>query len=520
MSIVFQELLVNVYINSKEADIIVSEVITETFDNITTNEQNEVCFEQEIIYMMINLSDFIIENNFMESAEVEEILNCEINEYISENDTLIPILLKNSSTYFNNLNESEFINKSEICLDLKLIVPLNGFLSYDLFKKKCSNIGGRLLRENELTTFEPLIEKLKTRCPSDDDKISWVSSIVNEGENNLKDLCKVLLGNDSVIFHACISELSCGFCLVPYGMQIKFFGDINNYDRNYTLIADETGYPYLEGTETSLVRFNGSDWLLESTFHSNKWILQTKLFPTGRQKWTSLKKNEELEFTFTTCNLNAFACNDNQCIDLCTLCDGVVDCNDNSDEENCKTISKSPGYKTKINPPPLIDDERVKMQFNVVLNSVADISTKIGVASLDLTFLFVWHDPRVTIWNIHYEMEIDCDEIWFPIIRIADGYPNGHSIGTPTIYLKKCLVGPPTGPMEQSIHDAYMGKYFLFDSDKISCLLNNQKNTLIVIFFALNVHFILQDKSWRHERQGGLTTVSYANLTYKPPYTV
>ena len=40
------------------------------------------------------------------------------------------------------------------------------------------------------------------------------------------------------------------------------------------------------------------------------------------------------------CSSNQWRCDDGECITMSNRCDGRVDCNDRSDEDNCKTENK------------------------------------------------------------------------------------------------------------------------------------------------------------------------------------
>lgn len=54
-----------------------------------------------------------------------------------------------------------------------------------------------------------------------------------------------------------------------------------------------------------------------------------------------LSKNFCLTFVVSTCRPDEFRCSDGTCINLVKECDGVRDCVDNSDENNCRKFSFS-----------------------------------------------------------------------------------------------------------------------------------------------------------------------------------
>ena len=50
---------------------------------------------------------------------------------------------------------------------------------------------------------------------------------------------------------------------------------------------------------------------------------------------------------FTTCKSGDFTCNDGQCIDIEKRCAQTFNCNDRSDEENCKMLEIDDNYSKK-----------------------------------------------------------------------------------------------------------------------------------------------------------------------------
>ena len=66
----------------------------------------------------------------------------------------------------------------------------------------------------------------------------------------------------------------------------------------------------------------------------------------GRILWTvtngssicNKQQNEGLELMLTKCPMETFTCDNGYCIPFKKRCDGISDCEDESDEEGCKTL--------------------------------------------------------------------------------------------------------------------------------------------------------------------------------------
>ena len=68
-------------------------------------------------------------------------------------------------------------------------------------------------------------------------------------------------------------------------------------------------------------------------------------------------KNQVL--SFTGCEESEFTCNDGSCVAMNSRCDRKGDCEDNSDERDCKIISFDPTQYVKHNPPEPVTGDKV-----------------------------------------------------------------------------------------------------------------------------------------------------------------
>ena len=91
----------------------------------------------------------------------------------------------------------------------------------------------------------------------------------------------------------------------------------------------------------------------------------------GNLQWTvyndtkCTQNGETITLTLSTCTTNQFTCNDGDCIRIDLRCNGDTDCDDQSDEVGCRSISLGKSY-SKDDPPPTyaIFKEREIVQVN------------------------------------------------------------------------------------------------------------------------------------------------------------
>ena len=151
-----------------------------------------------------------------------------------------------------------------------------------------------------------------------------------------------------------------------------------------------------------------------------KWILQSLIdpefmleltstdFPLGRQKWNLIQGkticNNEIDnsimLTFSQCYPGKFTCDSGQCIPLQQRCNIELNCEDQSDENNCSGLKLGNDYATE-KMPVSVTAKPTMIYINVSLLTFPSISTKDVKFSADFYLNIRWHDLRVDMWNLN-----------------------------------------------------------------------------------------------------------------------
>ena len=105
-------------------------------------------------------------------------------------------------------------------------------------------------------------------------------------------------------------------------------------------------------------------------------------------------------------------------------CDQIIDCKDESDEDNCKLIVFKKSYKKKV-PPITIDTEDksitpVMVNVSTSLMNVLDISEFSHTIELKLGITIKWYENRVLYYNLKLKEALnimsDFEVLWLILI--------------------------------------------------------------------------------------------------------
>ena len=177
----------------------------------------------------------------------------------------------------------------------------------------------------------------------------------NNGERPIADL-----QNDK-----CIVTEKCPTCRIlqpTLKIHVRGLCQSSMFDRKYIYTTQNDGEVMYLGEQSSVITYdkNSHRWILRDSKNNESIATSNSSYDSlmmGKQfvdfsKVTDDKCLDGLirDLKLSTCTLSQFTCNNGFCINISSRCDQTVDCDDNSDEENCKIIDVARGYNKYIPP--------------------------------------------------------------------------------------------------------------------------------------------------------------------------
>ena len=155
-------------------------------------------------------------------------------------------------------------------------------------------------------------------------------------------------------------------------------------------------------------------------------------FVLGKHNWTISGdrfqcfegKEYTREMKLTGCKNTQFTCDDGQCVMMEERCNQVPDCEDESDEMNCKILVLKRGYNKRVPPLGKINGtlKPVEVNLSLTLFKVVAIEEEDHSIQLQFQINLDWKENRATYHNLKSESYLNAlsqDEInslWLPLV--------------------------------------------------------------------------------------------------------
>ena len=150
-----------------------------------------------------------------------------------------------------------------------------------------------------------------------------------------------------------------------------------------------------------------------------------------------IEKKYIFNFTFhsfllhstAVCSSHDFTCRDGTCVKLDYVCDGMMDCNDKSDELACQLVKFDPSYMRNLPPTPYkakSKEEKTPIWIEMNVLSVLELNEINSMMKLQLELQANWIDTRLEFKHLksgQYVNRLSSEEkkkLWLPPLRFAN----------------------------------------------------------------------------------------------------
>ena len=155
-------------------------------------------------------------------------------------------------------------------------------------------------------------------------------------------------------------------------------------------------------------------------------IMKIKIFCYSCNSGKTLNK----EFTFSVCEFPyEFTCNSGTCVDIFKRCDNRKDCDDGSDENECRMLRLEDSYEKSLPPlKPEDAEEPNDIHAMVEIVNIDFVDTVNMVVGLTIDIVLKWNDYKLDFENIKDKQkeemarklipETDRSSIWLPMSKL------------------------------------------------------------------------------------------------------
>ena len=221
---------------------------------------------------------------------------------------------------------------------------------------------------------------------------------------------------------------------------IRGLCDDTLFDRHYGWASEksEISEKYkFQGFSSSAIFWDEveSYWKLQYNSNSSIYAIcnQTEClpYPFGRKEWfifndegclLPFQNSSQTKLSFNSCPQDKFNCWDGNCVEMSQKCDGTNDCQDKSDEFQCKKIISDASYLKSSPPPALSGDSKLKVKVQSEIAAILDIVEMESSMQLQLKLTLSWSDSRLLFQKLQKDENLNSltpeekEIIWMPVL--------------------------------------------------------------------------------------------------------
>ena len=240
----------------------------------------------------------------------------------------------------------------------------------------------------------------------------------------------------------CDTVTECTACTLSYPVKFNLRGmcDQKEIDQIYFLIFtnDSTTKNTFYGSSLSKIIWNVQNkvWSIQSLSGNTTKASTSSAdfnYPLGTRVWNIHEgkcAGRSIKMSFTSCNESTFACRNGMCIAIENKCDMNIDCEDQSDEEDCTIVIIPKGYKNDYLKKQSQNEFDVALSFR--LDEILEISEDHQTVFTMFSVMLSWYDTRLQYHDLrtnsaHNSLNnIMKSKIWIPDVKFLNN-PSGIS---------------------------------------------------------------------------------------------
>lgn len=309
-----------------------------------------------------------------------------------------------------------------LCQKFEKQVLVSKKMSYEVSREYCQIHGGKLHVPESDQANSAMLDLLNLnteKCSS----AMWLNfdfwedesdqNIVVDKYSNFKKKtafgkCSMMKSDGSWMsrsFEDCINVHLCFLCSFEEEpiFTLKGLCEKSRYNFVYYLEVTNEGLEYA-GSSGGHIKQNGSTWLIQDWQGGGSLISAYHTFDAlGRMNWTGTDyscgmSDKDIVLTLSVCNMDdQYTCRSGQCLDKSKLCNHVIDCTDQSDEDNCDKIIPSANSSPKEIPNP--NGNQTLLLTKIRIEQFDEINTFHSTLTLTLDITINWTDPSIILAN-------------------------------------------------------------------------------------------------------------------------